>query len=196
MLPLLHSQIPSRAEVQSFECFAIEIRTVASALAYSARLSVDDHPESDFFDAAQASHEFVSLTAAATQNLHRGDDLLTLVERLTGVESAGPGSGVARSPRGTGLHLLCVIAKAELLQREAARYRHDTRLSELAESSMARLADGYVIRFGSRLPDGIIRAFPGFAHAVRREPPWAIRPRAKAPSSVLSVLFHRLQADM
>ena len=196
MLPFLHSPGPGRAEMQSFECFATEIRTLASALAYRSRRLADDHSERTLRDVALASREFDSIGAAATQNLRRGEDLLTLVERLMGIVSATCGSGIARSPLGTGLHLLCVIAKAELLQRKAARYRHDIRLGELAGHSMARLTEEFVVRFVSRLPDGIARAFPKFAYSVRGEPTRAVRPRANAPSSVLSVLSDRLQAGI
>jgi len=175
MLTLLRPQTPAPAEERMFERFAIDVRTVAMTLSYSRRFAVDGRSELDLRDARQAEFGILGLTTAAKQHLRRGEDLLTLVERIMAMIDAGRSRGPGVTRFEAGLHLLCAVAMAELLQEESARYRRDKRLRELADSSMARLSDAFVSRFGSGLPEEVTRVFPRFAQAVSRVPPWVER---------------------
>lgn len=171
MLTLRRPQSPAPAEEQTFERFAVDVRTVATALAHSRRIAADGGSELDLRDPRQAEFGILGLSTAAKQHLmRRGEDLLTLVERLTAMIDADRSGGPGRTCFEASLHLVCAVAMAEFLQEEAARYRRDVRLREVADSTMARLADGFVICFGSRLPDEVARAFPRFALGVRH---WA-----------------------
>lgn len=154
---------PSPGEALAFERFALEVRCVAGSLARTSRYGGIQSPL-DLGDDARAGAALASLAAAAKAHLHRGDDLLTLVERVMPLLDAPFASGGRAD---AGLSLLCAIAMAELLQTEAARYTGLPELRSAADEAIDRLASAYVLRFGAAVCGDVARAFPRFAHAVR-----------------------------
>lgn len=145
-----------------------EALSVATALMRSSRFVGDAGSALSLRDPRGAEFGLLGLSTAAKQHLQRGEDLLTLVERSVAMMDAG----IRRQTTGTridaGLHLLRAIAMAELLGEEADKYRRDTRIREMADRSIARLAEGFVTRFGTNVPEDVARVFPHFAAAVRR----------------------------
>jgi hypothetical protein len=173
---------PSPGEALAFERFVLEVRCVAGALTQTSRFGMSQSPL-ELGDDAQLAAALASLTAAAKAHLHRGDDLLTLVERAMPIGDAGFASGCRPD---TGLSLLRAIAMAELLQTEAARYSGLPDLRCAADEAMSRLAGAYLQRLGGVLPNDVARAFPRFAHAVRARQPRSRR--ASTPAAAPSAL--------
>lgn len=131
-----------------FERFAVEVRSVAAVLAAGHRFVAEDGARLDFGDPRQAEFGLLGLSTAAKQHLRRGEDLLTLVERIMAMVDAGRPGVPGAQGFAAGLRLLCAIAMAELLGEEAGRYRRDPRVRELADSSMERLAESFGRRLG------------------------------------------------
>jgi hypothetical protein len=155
---------PSIGEAQSFERFKVGVQNVASTLSSAQRGAAGGPPERDILDGEPVALLLDRLRAAAREHLHRSDDLLTLVERVTATDSVG-GTSLARVARAH--DVFAAIAMAELLQHEARRYRRLRTLRAAADDAMRRLARAFASHLGPAVPSEVGRAFPRFAAAVR-----------------------------
>lgn len=170
MLTLQRPNSPPDVVAGGLREYAATARGLGATLSRSARLDVNGEAALDLGDPRQAEYGLLCLNVAVASHLRRGEDLHALVERTTTLIEAGAGQRARATGLEAGLRVLQAIAMAELLHEAAARAGDEPRsaLRDLADTTMARLAAGFAMRFGSFLHEDVRCAFPRFAEAVAR----------------------------
>jgi hypothetical protein len=162
------SRSPSPAEQTVFDMFAHKAAHVGRSLAQSKRLSLGSGPAVDLTQSEQVELVLLSLRSGAKDHVKRGEDLLTLIERVGAMLNVSPRARGGEGTTDVGLHLMRAIAIAELLQQESTqRFARHEPLRRLAEATMTQVVQGFVARFGGNIASEIQRAFPRFARTIR-----------------------------
>jgi hypothetical protein len=151
-----------------FDIFAAQAAQLGGVLVQSKELRLGSAPV-DLGRSEEVEHVLLSLRAAAKDHARRGEDLLTLIERLDAMLKASVSGRPMNGKTDAGLYVLRAVAIAELLQQESAqRFAGHAPLNRLAEATATQLAQGFLARFGGNLATDVQRVFPRFARRLRQ----------------------------
>jgi hypothetical protein len=159
--------VPSEHEQTVFDLFGLDVIRVGKALVANKQLALGVGAPVDLGKSDQVEFVLLTIRVAARDHLRRGEDLLTLLDRVDAMLDSSTGRRSTEDGIDVGLCLLHVIAKSELLQEESRkRFARHAPLRNLADKASAELVRGFVARFGGELPKEIQRAFPRFSGAA------------------------------
>src|SRR5262245_16290554 len=88
MRSLLRQQPPSDAEQRMFDVFALEARSLGASLLRGKRLLIPGGSALDLANPLHVEFALLSVKTGVKQHVRRGEDLLTLVDRVMGMIEA------------------------------------------------------------------------------------------------------------